>query len=252
MRLNGKVALVTGAGDGIGKAIALRFAKEGAHVVVNDINPSTGKATVDEIRKKNGKAEFIQGDVGQPECAEKMVELAVNTYGRLDVLVNNAGIEVAKTIFETTVEDWEKIMHVNMKGLFLVAKQAALQMVKQGGGSIINISSLAGLIGFPLLGAYCATKHGVLGLTKVMALELRQRNVRVNAICPAFIKTPLLERTLDHLKASGFDVMALTAQMQVRLGTVEEVADAALFLASDESSFINGIALPVDNGFLAT
>ncbi|EFK09395.1 oxidoreductase, short chain dehydrogenase/reductase family protein [delta proteobacterium NaphS2] len=252
MLLKKKVALITGAGVGIGKGIARKFAEEGAILIVNDINADTGQETADEITKNNGTADFVHGDTSSAADAKNMVDFAVQKYGRLDVLVNNAAIEVVKPFLETTEQELESLMQVNIKGVFLVGQQAGLQMVKQGGGSIINLSSVGGLIVAPLLAGYCATKHGVIGLTKTMALELRTNNIRVNALCPAFIDTPMIERTAKIYSAANIDVASLTAQMQVRLGKVEEVASVAVFLASDQSSFVNGTAIPIDNAFTAS
>jgi NAD(P)-dependent dehydrogenase (short-subunit alcohol dehydrogenase family) len=251
VRLQDKVALVTGAGAGIGKAIAEAFAKEGAKVVVNDMNPSTGQAVAERISKGGGTAAFVQADVSKETDASKIVQFTVRTYGRLDVLVNNAGIEMVKPTHELTEEDWDAVMNVNLKGCFLVSKQAVIQMLAQGNGNIINMASAAGLIGFPLLASYCATKGGVVQLTKTMALEYRPANIRVNAICPSVIKTELADRFVESYNAAGVPVEEIVMSMQGRLGTVDEVAGAALFLASDESSFVNGIAFPVDGGFCA-
>lgn len=251
MRLKEKVALVTGAGAGIGKAIAETFAKQGAKVVVNDLNSDTARAVADGINKGGGTAAFVQADVSKESDAAKIVKFAVETYGRLDILVNNAGIELIKPTHELTEQDWDAVMNVNLKGCFLVSKHGVIQMLAQGSGSIINMASAAGLIGFPLLGSYCATKGGVVQLTKTMALEYRAANIRVNAICPSLIKTDLGDRFVDSYKAAGIPAEELLMAMQGRMGTVEDVAGAALFLASDDSSFVNGVALPVDGGACA-
>ena len=170
MRLKDKVALVTGAGAGIGKAIAETFAKEGAKVVVNDLNSDTAQAVADGINKGRGTAAFVQADVSKEADAVKIVKFTVDTYGSLDILVNNAGIELIKPTHELTEQDWDAVMNVNLKGCFLVSKHGVIQMLAQGGGSIINMASAAGIIGFPLLASYCATKGGVVQLTKSMAL----------------------------------------------------------------------------------
>jgi NAD(P)-dependent dehydrogenase (short-subunit alcohol dehydrogenase family) len=249
MRLEKKVALVTGAGTGLGRAIAVRFAEEGAKVVVNDINNDTAKETAEQIRVAGGTAVSIQGDTSKEADAEKAVALAVNTYEGLDILVNNAGIEVWKVVHEMTVEEWDRVMSVNMRGVFLMSKHAARQMIAQKrGGAIVNLSSSAGLVGLPLLGVYTASKHGVIGLTKTMALELRDHKIRVNAMCPAFIGTDMVvARSLPLLREMGIPIDDIVVEKQGRLGTPLEVANLALFLASDEASFVNGAAVPIDN-----
>ncbi len=251
MRLKDKVALVTGAGAGIGKAIAETFAKEGAKVVVNDLNADTAQAVADGISKGGGTAAFVQADVSKEADAVKIVKFTVDTYGSLDILVNNAGIELIKPTHELTEQDWDSVMNVNLKGCFLVSKHGVIQMLAQGGGSIINMSSAAGIIGFPLLASYCATKGGVVQLTKSMALEYRPANVRVNAICPSLIETDLGDRFVESYNAAGIPAEELLMSMQGRMGTVQDVAGVALFLASDDSSFVNGVALPVDGGACA-
>ena len=251
MRLKDKVALVTGAGAGIGKAIAETFAKEGAKIVVNDLNAETAQAVADGIRKGGGTATSVQADVSKEADAVKIVEFTVDTYGCLDILVNNAGIELIKPTHELTEQDWDSVMNVNLKGCFLVSKHGVIQMTAQGGGNIINMASAAGIIGFPLLASYCATKGGVVQLTKSMALEYRPANVRVNAICPSLIETDLGERFVETYNAAGIPAEELLMSMQGRMGTVEDVAGAALFLASDDSSFVNGVALPIDGGACA-
>jgi NAD(P)-dependent dehydrogenase (short-subunit alcohol dehydrogenase family) len=251
MRLKDKVALVTGAGAGIGKAIAETFAKEGAKVVVNDLNSDTAKAVADGIGKAGGTAAFVQADVSKEADAVKIVKFAVDTYGSLDILVNNAGIELIKPTHELTEQDWDSVMNVNLKGCFLVSKHGVIQMLAQGGGSIINMASAAGIIGFPLLASYCATKGGVVQLTKSMALEYRPANVRVNAICPSLIETDLGDRFVESYNAAGIQAKELLMSMQGRMGTVQDVAGVALFLASEDSSFVNGVALPVDGGACA-
>ncbi|MFZ5649916.1 MAG: SDR family NAD(P)-dependent oxidoreductase [Bacillota bacterium] len=248
MRLREKAALVTGAGSGIGKGIAESFAREGAKVVVNDINPETGLAVTEGILQKGGMASFIPGDVSSEADAEKMVRFTVDTYGKIDILVNNAGTELVKPTHELTVEEWDRVMNVVLKGVFLLSKHTVRQMLAQGKGSIVNLASLGALVGFPLLGSYCAAKGGVLQLTRAMALEYRAANIRVNAICPGQIKTGMLSRFMDVYRGLGYPIDDIIAGLQHRLGEVEEVAAAAVFLASDEASLINGIALPVDNG----
>ncbi len=251
MRLQNKTALVTGAGSGLGKSIAETFAREGASVVVNDINPETGRAVTDRINQSGGIASFIQGDTSKEADAEKLVQFSVQTYGCLDILVNNAGVEQVKAIQDVTESEWDYVMNVNLKGVFFLSKHGVRQMVEQQNGNIINMASMAGLAGSALNGVYCASKGGVVQLTRAMALEYRDFNIRVNAICPAIIKTDLADRFMDGYKSLGVPIEEAIAGRQHRIGAVAEVANAALFLASDESSFINGVALPVDGGMSA-
>ncbi len=201
--------------------------------------------------REGGPPPRVQADVSKEADAVKIVKFTVDTYGSLDVLVNNAGIELIKPTHELTEQDWDSVMNVNLKGLFLVSKHGVIQMLAQGGGSIINMASAAGIIGFPLLASYCATKGGVVQLTKSMALDYRAANIRVNALCPALIKTDLGDRFVESYQAVGVPAEELLMTMQGRMGTVEDVAGAALFLASDDSSFVNGVALPVDGGACA-
>jgi NAD(P)-dependent dehydrogenase (short-subunit alcohol dehydrogenase family) len=251
MRLKEKAILVTGAGAGIGKGIAQAFAAEGAKVVVNDLNKETGNAVAKSIVENGGIASFVQGDTSKTADAQNMVKFAVDTYGTLDVLLNNAGVEIVKPLHEMTEDEWDSLMGVNLKGYFLLIKHSIPQMVAQGKGNIINLASAAALLGFPLLGAYCASKHGVYGLTRSLCLEVRQYNIRVNAICPAVIETDLGNRFVEAYKNFGVPVEEALANLQGRIGTVEEVTGAAVYLASDESSFVNGIALPIDGGATA-
>lgn len=251
MKLKDRVALVTGAGAGIGKAIAELFAKEGAKVVVNDLDARTGQSVTEGIQKERGVAAFVQGDTSREADASRMVRFAVETFGRLDILVNNAGVELIKPTHELTEEDWDRVLDINLKGYFLVSKHAVKQMMAQGKGNIINLASAAGLVGFPLLAAYCASKGGVVQLTRTMALEYRAANVRVNAICPSLIKTDLGDRFVATYKALGIPADELLMNMQGRVGTAEEVACTALFLASEDVPIINGVTLPVDGGATA-
>ena len=247
MRFEDKVTLITGAGAGIGKAIAVKFGKEGAKLVINDINAETGQAVVDEIKAGDGMATFIQGDTSDPADVEKMMKCTTDTYGRLDVLVNNAGVEELAPFHMVTKQQWDRVIGITLTGTFMVAQGAVNQMLTQGGGVIVNIASLGGLIGFPMFSAYVAAKHGVVGLTKTMALELREQNIRVNAVCPAFIQTSMADRAYEFFEGAGVPIHEMLAQYQGHVGTVEEVANLAAYLASDESTFINGAAIPIDN-----
>ena len=243
-RLDDKVVLITGAGMGMGQAAALLFAKEGAKVAVVDWNAKAGEETVKTIKKAGGEAIFIKADVSKAEDAKNMVKTTVKTYGKLDVIYNNAAILGRATYTENiTEEEWDKIMAVNLKGVWLGMKYAIPEMLKAGKGSIINTASQCGDRGTRNLGAYCASKGGILALTRVTAMELAKKNIRVNALNPGIIATPMaLSASKEELK--GFAAII----PQGRLGRPEEVAYAALFLASDESSHVTGHTLVVDGG----
>ncbi len=239
-RLEGKVALVTGSGAGIGRAIALRLAREGAQVMVNDINRASyasGEATVKMIKNAGGEARFILADVSKETDAEEMVKATVQTYGKLDILVNNAGIWLSKLLTEVSGEEWDRLMSINLKGVFLCSKYAIPEMSARGSGVIINLSSTGGLAGASQATAYCASKGGVLLLTKAMSVELRPLNIRVNALCPSRIDTDMGRQVTKERSAAG---LPLSPQ-----GKAEDVAEAALFLASDEAAFITGHGLVI-------
>jgi len=243
-RLDGKVALITGAGMGMGQAAALLFAKEGAKVAVVDWKAEAGEETVRTIKKAGGEAIFIKADVSKAEDAENMVKTTVKTYGKLDVIYNNAGILGRADFTENiTEEEWDKIMAVNLKGVWLGMKYAIPEMLKKGKGSIINTASQCGERGTRNLGAYCASKGGILALTRVTAMELAKKNIRVNALNPGIIGTPMA-LTASKKEQEGFAAII----PQGRMGRPEEVAYAALFLASDESSHVTGHTLVVDGG----
>ena len=249
-RLTGKVALVTGASSGIGRASALAFAREGAKVVVSDVNIDGGQETVRLIKGNGGEAIFVKTDVSQAAEVEALVQQTVAAYGRLDCAHNNAGVEGALvTTAEYTEEEWDRVLSINLKGAWLCLKYEIALMLSQRGGSIVNTASGLGLVGLAMYPAYVASKHGVIGLTKTAALEYAKSGIRVNAVCPGVIQTPMIDRVLTrHPQLAEL----LTATEPVgRLGKPEEIAEAAVWLCSDAASFVTGHAMAVDGGYLA-
>ena len=245
MRLKDKVAIVTGAGMGIGRAIAGTFAREGARVVVADLDEDAGRESVARIEAQGGAACFVRTDVARAEDARRLVGVALETYGRLDVLVNSAGIYTRGDVVDTSLETWERVLAVNLTGVFLCCKAAIPAMRQAGGGAIVNISSSVGWVyAAPGIAAYAASKFGVTGLTKAMACDHLPDGIRVNCICPGPTDTPLLRASRPPDQFQAF----IEAQPIGRLGAAEEIAAAALFLASEEASFVTGVAMPVDGG----
>ena len=248
MRLKNKVAIVTGAGSGIGRSIALTFAREGAKVVVADLNEKGGLETVDLVKKEKEEAIFVKVDVSQAENIDQMVEVCLKEFGQVDILVNNAGIVKMSPLHETTEEDWDKILGVNLKSVFLSSKKVLPIMLSQGKGKIINVASIAGLVGFSNLGAYCASKGGIIALTREMALEYAPKKINVNCIAPGVIKTAMTKEMLaDEPTRKSLE----SSTPYPRLGEPEDIAQAAVYLASDESDFVNGEILVVDGGRMA-
>jgi len=249
MRFQRKVVLITGAGVGIGRAAAVQFGKEGAKVAVNSLTPSNGMETLRLIKEAGGEGIYIQGDVSKAADAKRMVEETVKAFGRLNVLVNNAGIVLPGRVDNISEEDWDRTMAVNLKGVFLVSKYAIPEMRKIGGGVIVHNASAAAIKGVKERGAYSASKGGVWALTKAMAADYLSENIRVNCVCPGTIYTPSLERRIqafpDPEKARA-DFIA--RQPMGRLGKDEEIAAAILFAASDEAGFMNGTTIAIDGG----
>jgi NAD(P)-dependent dehydrogenase (short-subunit alcohol dehydrogenase family) len=243
-----KVAVVTGGSFGIGKAAAIAFANRGARVVIADWVED--KETLETIRSSGGDALFIKCDISKNEEVKKMIDGAIVQYGRIDYAFNNAGIEGhSAPTHECTDENWEKVIAVNLKGVWLCMKYEIPQMLKQGKGAIVNNASIAGLVGFQNIPAYVASKHGVIGLTKNAALEYAKLSIRVNAVCPGVIKTPMIDRFTG--KSKEVEKQYEGMEPVGRLGQPEEVAEAVMWLCSDASSFVTGDALPVDGGWTA-
>lgn len=251
MKLKDKVALVTGGSEGMGYATAELFLREGARVVISGRSSEKG-TEAERTLKSLGEVAFVQGDVSRDEDVGRMVDETVRRFGRVDIVFNNAGVYLEKVAEETSEEEWDRLIDVNLKGTFLVSRRAIPHMKRQGGGVIINNSSDAGLVGNKACAAYCASKGGVTIMTKAMALDYAKDNIRVNCVNPGVIDTPMVAQEV----AMAADKEMYTKQMNAdhpigRIGRPEEVAKAVLFLASDESSFVTGAALSVDGGLTA-
>jgi NAD(P)-dependent dehydrogenase (short-subunit alcohol dehydrogenase family) len=249
-RLQHKVAIVTGAASGIGRETAQRLAAEGAKVLCVDIDDKGALATVDEITTAGGTADAQGADVASAEDVEQAVSRAVSRFGGLDVMVNIAGVEHFAPITEMLEADFERVLRINLKGTWLGTKYAAAAMTGRG-GSIVNMSSLAGLVGFPGLSAYCASKAGVVMLTKTAAVELRPAGIRVNAICPAFIDTPMQRRAMsvfDQLLGADGASLPMIERMQGRMGQPSDVTGTIAFLASDDAALTTGTTFVIDGG----
>ena len=248
--LQNKVAIVTGGSSGIGKAAVELFTDEGAVVIIADVQDDPGLALADDLAAKGRTATYVRCDVSREADIQAAVTLALSHYGRLDVLFNNAGIEGDQALTaNASVENWDRVIAVNLKGVFLGMKYGIEAMLRSGGGSVINNASVAGLVGFPGIPAYCASKGGVVQLTRGAALEYATQGVRVNCLCPGVIDTPMVERFTGGSREATASMEAM--EPVGRLGTAREVAELALFLASDRSSFITGAVIPVDGGFVA-
>ena len=249
-QLEGKVSLITGGGSGIGKASALAFAREGSKVVVADVNVEGGEQTVRLIQDTGGEATFVRADVSNSGDVSDMVSHAVQTYNRLDCAFNNAGISGGRgRIHEYTEDDWSRVLNINLTGVWPCMKYEIIQMLKQGGGAIVNTASVMGLVGGSRSPAYGATKHGVVGLTKTGAVDYAQEAIRINAVCPGYIRTPMIEQGI--LSDPVAEERVVSRHPMHRLGTPEEIAEAVVWLCSDAASFVTGHAMTVDGGYVA-
>lgn len=249
--LEGKNIIITGGSTGIGRATAERCAEEGAAVVIADINKVEAQATCDRIKANGGNVMFVETDVTDSAAVRALIEATVDTYGSLDGAFNNAGIEGAFTnIVKMTEAEFDRTVNVDLKGVWLCVKQQIEQFLSQGtGGSIVSTASVAGLVGTRGGSAYCAAKHGVVGLTKCAALEFARKKIRVNAVCPGVIETPMLDRLME---GTGLDREAFERQEPMaRFGEPGEIGAAVTWLLSDQSSFVTGVAMPVDGGYTA-
>jgi NAD(P)-dependent dehydrogenase (short-subunit alcohol dehydrogenase family) len=250
MRLKDKVAVITGAASGIGLATARRFGLEGAIVVAADVQDAS--QLCHELVETGVSARFVQADVSEADEVDRLFEEVVKSFGRLDVLVNNAGIGLPKRITDTTEADWDRLMDVNLKGVFLCARAAIPAMKSQAGGAIVNVASELGLVGGSEIAAYCASKGGVVQLTRAMAVDHCQDGIRVNCVCPGPIATPLLESIIDGSSKPDQERGRIAQKTLLkRMGKPEEIANVILFLASDESSYMTGSIVLVDGGSTA-
>lgn len=253
-RFENKVAIVTGAGSGIGLATALAFAQEGAAVVVVDISPQKAEDVVNSIREKGGKALAVTADVSRAEDAQRIPSAAVATFGGVDVLANIAGIQTYGTVVDTDEDTWDRTIDINLKSMYLVSKYCVPAMIKRGGGSVVNMASVQGLASMPNVVAYAASKGGVLAMTRTMALDHALQNIRVNSVCPGTVDTPMLQWAANELNPDNpQEVIKEWGKIHAlnRVAKADEVAQVILFLASDAASFITGTQIIVDGGLLA-
>lgn len=251
MKLESKVAIITGAGSGIGQATAILFAQEGARVVVADYAPEGGRATVEEITRNGGEAMFVETDVSKAADVERMVQAAIDAYGRIDVLFNNAAVTIPATVVDTSDEVWNRTLDIDLKSIYLACKFAIPHMLQEG-GSIINTASMCGLVASKSQAPYSAAKGGVVALTRQMAIDYAPNNIRVNGIAPSEVRTPMFLGFINRSPDPEQKMRELMARIPLgRVAEPVELARAALFLACDDSSYITGVTLPVDGGLTA-
>jgi NAD(P)-dependent dehydrogenase (short-subunit alcohol dehydrogenase family) len=252
MKLQQRVAVITGAGSGIGRAMALLFAREGARVLAADVNMAAADETTAVIGVEGGICEAFAVDVTQADQVRSMIERAVDLYGRIDILCNNAGIGSTTDVVACDPDEWDRVMTVNVKSVYLGCKYAIPYMIQQGGGVIINTASVAGMVGLVKRAAYSASKGAVIALTRQVAIEYVEQNIRVNCLCPGTVDSPWVGRLLDQTDDPVQARESLVARQPMgRLGTPEEIAAAALYLASDDAAFITGTGLVIDGGLTA-
>jgi len=252
LSLQGKVATVTGAASGIGRALAIRLAEVGAAVAVLDTNGHGGNEAVSLIKRAGGNAFFISCDVSSAAQCREAVERAIAVRGRIDILCNNAGITVRQDVVELAEDEWDAVLDVTLKGVYLMSREVIPHMIRQGGGAIVNTGSGWSLKGGPKAAAYCAAKAGVLNLTRAMAIDYGKHNIRVNCVCPGDVDTPMLASECRQLGENPEQFMKEAAQRPLaRIGTPDDVANAVLFLASDMAKWITGASLVVDGGGIA-
>jgi NAD(P)-dependent dehydrogenase (short-subunit alcohol dehydrogenase family) len=250
MRLANKIGIITGAGSGIGRATALASAREGADIVVFDLNPAAAEATVRELTGLGRRALAVTGDVTKEADVDRLTEVTLREFGRIDLLMNNAGVadQILPTL-EQSVQSWERVMDIHLKGMYLCCRRIGREMLRQMEGRIVSVSSVAGFVGFPMRTAYGPAKAGIAHLTRVLAVEWASYNIRVNAIAPGYVRTPLVENIIKEGKLEEKRLVERTPMG--RLARPEEIAAAAVFLFSDDASYITGVTLPVDGGYLA-
>jgi len=248
----GKKVFISGGATGIGRAAAFLFARQGAVVTIFDWDVDNGEKCIQEILAAGGNGIFLSGNLIYPDEVEKAVEQSLNAFGGIDILINNAGVESSYSVHEMPVEEWDRVMAVNLRGMYLMAKAVIPIMKKSGGGAIVNTASISGLVGWPLSAAYCASKGGVIQLTKQMAVDYARDNIRVNCVAPGTTLTPLIERLFQQ-ESDPEQAKQQIARMHPlgRFARPEEIAQAILFLASEDASFITGAVLPVDGGYTA-
>ena len=251
-RFANKKVFISGGATGIGEAAVLLFAQQGAIVTIFDRDIENGEKCLQKILDSGGRGIFISGNLIYPEEIEKAIDQSLKTYGGIDILINNAGVESPYSVHEMPIEEWDRVMAVNLRGMYLMAKAVIPIMKKSGGGAIVNTASISGLLGWPISAAYCVSKGGVIQLTKQMAVDYAQDNIRVNCIAPGTTLTPLIERIFQQ-ESEPEKAKQQISQMHPlgRFAQPEEIAQAILFLASEDASFITGAVLPVDGGYTA-